>query len=296
MSSTAVAPKKNPADDNKLALMELMSKQKPQLLAALPQNFGVDRFIRSAITLYSTAPGLIECHPMSVLIGAMRAAELGLELSSPLGQAYLVPYFNKHAGYKEAQLQIGYRGLISLAYRSKLVMKVNARVVYEKDHFKYQYGTDEFIEHRPYEGEEDPGKITHFYATIWTTSGGRDFEVMTKAQVDKHRAKFSKQRRGPWDDHYESMGLKTLLRKVCKRAPMLVEANQAAAEDEYVEEGVIPARQNPLTGDVIEGFLVGPDDNGVDEPAEQPAQQPAKSKTERLTERVGAGREPGAEG
>ena len=63
-----------------------------------------------------------------------------------LGHAYLIPYG------KEVQLITGYKGLITLAYRSAEVSHISANVVYEKDIFECVLGTIDKIHHVPFLG------------------------------------------------------------------------------------------------------------------------------------------------
>ena len=88
----------------------------PAIKKALPSVITPERFTRMALTAISVNPKLAECTPKSFMGSLMNAAQLGLEPNTPLGQAYLIPYKNK--GNMEVQFQIGYKGLIELAYRS----------------------------------------------------------------------------------------------------------------------------------------------------------------------------------
>ena len=65
----------------------------------------------------------------------MTAAQLGMEPNTPLGQAYLIPFYNNKTHCSECQFQLGYKGLIDLAYRSGEVSIIQAQVVYEHDSF-----------------------------------------------------------------------------------------------------------------------------------------------------------------
>lgn len=193
--------------------------------------------IRVAMTAFLKTPLLQKCSAASIVACVVQASELGLELTGPLGQAYMVPYWNKHSKCEEAQFQVGYRGLIDLAYRSGKVETFASRVVYANDHFKFRYGTDPKIEHIP--TMEDPGEIKAVYAVIRIKGGGFDFEVMSKKQIDEHRAKYSKQKAdgnfSPWNTAYEEMAKKTPIRRLAKRVPLSIELVTAAVVDEYGE-------------------------------------------------------------
>lgn len=64
-----------------------------------------------------------------------------------IGQAYLIPFRNH--GRMECQFQLGYKGLIDLAYRSGEVSIIQAHTVYENDDFQYELGLDPTLRHVP---------------------------------------------------------------------------------------------------------------------------------------------------
>ena len=94
-----------------------------QIEKALPSVITPERFTRIALTAYSRNEKLQECTAESFLGSMMQAAQLGVEPNTPLGQAYLIPYRNK--GVMEVQFQLGYRGMIDLAYRSGEVQNLS---------------------------------------------------------------------------------------------------------------------------------------------------------------------------
>lgn len=112
----------------KPALQQYIKQMEKEIKKAAPEcdNSG---------TLYSYRPvrfvhqsKLAETTPQSFLGAMMTAAQLGVEPNTPLGQAYLIPYRNK--GVMECQFQLGYKGLIDLAYRSGEISIIQAQVVY----------------------------------------------------------------------------------------------------------------------------------------------------------------------
>ena len=52
----------------------------------------------------------------------------------------LIPYKNK--GALECQFQIGYKGLIDLAYRNGQMQTIQTHAVFENDYFDYEYGLE----------------------------------------------------------------------------------------------------------------------------------------------------------
>ena len=123
-----------------------------EIKKALPSVLTPERFTRMVLSALSTNPKLGECTPRSFLAAMMAAAQLGLEPNTPLGQAYLIPYGNN------CQFQLGYKGLIDLAYRSGEVEVIQAHVVYENDEFTCEYGLEPKLTHKPYL-DGDPGKL-----------------------------------------------------------------------------------------------------------------------------------------
>ena len=118
-----------------MSIAELIKAMEPEIKKALPKVITVERFTRMALSALNTTPKLKECTQISFLSALLNAAQLGLEPNTPLGQAYLIPYKNK--GVMECQFQIGYKGLLDLAYRSPQIQTVQAHCVYANDTFSY---------------------------------------------------------------------------------------------------------------------------------------------------------------
>lgn len=244
--STALAERKAQIT----TLGSLLKAQRPELEKALTRSLDVDRFIVSVTTAVKTNPGLLECTPLSIVACAQQAAIYQLEMGSVLGQCYMVPYYNKHTRSKEAQFQIGYRGLQALAFRSGKVSSFPAHVVRERDTFDYELGTHPYIRHKP-TGAPDPGPVTHVYAVIHVRDGQSDFEVMTREQIEAHRQRYSKDTRpdSAWNTAWEEQAKKTVIRRLAKRTPVSIEFQEAALKDEYGEAGVhqdLPAAANTI--------------------------------------------------
>ncbi len=217
----------------------LVNKYKTQIAEALGDPKVAERFVRLVINVIARDPKLIravnEC-PASLIGAILVAAQLGLEPNTPLGEAFLIPYFEKdkvesqRAGRDvwkmRINFQMGVQGVLKLAYRSGDVVSVVAEEVHERDFFKCQQGTDPFLTHIPYDGAEDPGEITKIYAVIRLKSGGALFKVWSCEKILTHAQKFSKSYDaardrfiGPWADNFFSMGKKTVLLDCLKYAP-----------------------------------------------------------------------------
>ena len=241
-----------------------------QIKLALPANLTPERFERIVLTAISSNPKLQECTPTSFLGAMMTAAQLGVEPNTPLGQAYLIPYRNK--GVMECQFQLGYKGMMDLAYRSGQISTIQSQVVYQNDEFDYSFGLEPTLRHVP--AKSNRGEATHVYA-VWRTKDGSGygFEVMSMEDVRTHAQKYSKTFGfGPWQSNFEEMAKKTVLKKALKYAPMksdfvrgmaqdgtvhtTIEADMMMAEDVHYAEDVIEVDQE--TGEVIDNKEVTP--------------------------------------
>lgn len=213
----------------------------PQIANALPNHLTAERFIRVALTAMSRNADLLVCDQRSVIGSLVQAAELGLEVNTPLGHAYLIPYWNSKTKRKEAQLQIGYRGFIALARRSGDISTIAAEVVYENDHFDIELGTNRGIKHKPNLNPANRGTKIGVYATVQFKDGTIDFEYMTAEQVAAVQSRSKSGESGPWKTDEEEMWRKTPIRRLSKRLPLAIEdadlLTKAAAIDEYNDKG-----------------------------------------------------------
>lgn len=150
----------------------LVEKMLPAIKKALPSVITPERFSRIVMSAISTNPNLASCTQQSFLGAMMTCAQLGIEPNTPLGQGYLIPYRNH--GVMTCQFQLGYKGLMDLAYRSGQISTISAHVVYEKDEFEYSLGLDPVLIHRPYMGA-DRGAAIAYYSTYKTKENGYGF-------------------------------------------------------------------------------------------------------------------------
>lgn len=227
-SEVAAPAKKQPS-----TIKEYIMAYQNQIAKALPSVMTPERFTRIALSAVSNTPKLAECTPNSFVAAMMNAAQLGLEPNTPLGQAYLIPFRNNSKKVIECQFQIGYKGLIDLAYRSGDVRTVQAHIVYENDTFEFEYGLEPQLKHIP--AKENRGNAVWVYAVFKLVNGGEGFEVMSMEDVRAHARKYSKAyNNGPWQTNFEEMAKKTIIKRVLKYAPMKTEFVRGTVADETV--------------------------------------------------------------
>ena len=204
-----------------LTMKDWIQKSEKQIAKALPSAITAERFARMATTAVTMNPDLGKCTPASFIGAMLQAAQLGLEPNTPLGQAYLIPFNNYKTGAKEAQLQIGYRGMIELAHRSGEFQSIEAHIVYENDEFEYELGLEPKLKHKP--AMKNRGEAVWVYAVYKLKSGGYGFEVMSKEDINEFRKKYSKAKNSPWDTAWEGMAKKTVIKQALKYAPLKTE-------------------------------------------------------------------------
>jgi recombination protein RecT len=224
----------------------LLQDKQGEILAALPRHITPAYFMRVVLTAVQRNPKLAQCTSISFLGAVLQCAQLGLVPDGFLGQAYLIPYENRKKNLLEAQFQIGYRGLVTLARRSGEISTIGADAVYERDAFKQIRGLSPSVDHVPFEGDGDPGALVYAYSFYRLKDGGYDLNVMNRRQVhairDRSQAyqtgiKYGK-RDSPWFTDEAWMWKKTSLKQLLKLAPMSVEIQRAAGLDDAAEAGL----------------------------------------------------------
>ena len=95
-------------------LSNLIKKMQGEIKKALPSVITPERFTRMVLTAVRNTPKLAQCDKMSFLAAMMTAAQLGVEPNTPLGQAYLLPFWNSKRQCNDVQFQLGYKGMLDL--------------------------------------------------------------------------------------------------------------------------------------------------------------------------------------
>lgn len=229
-SSAAITPKARME-----TLRSLLEAAKPSMSQVVPKHVTPERLVKLALVAASRTPLLLSCEPKSIVQGVMTAAQLGLDCGGVLGSAYLVPFKNqKQGGRYEAQLIVGYRGLVDLARRSGEIETIEAHVVYAHDSFEVAFGLDPILRHVPcLTGEH--GEPVLVYAIARLKDGGRQVEVMTRAEIERIRSRSRAGSSGPWVTDWSEMARKTVVRRLCKYLPLSPELADALVADEKVE-------------------------------------------------------------
>src|SRR5690625_3641572 len=223
---------KAPAKNKPQTIEDYLKQMAPAMQQALPKHLDVDRLMRLTMTTIRTTPELRDADVGSLLGGVMQAAQLGLE-PGLLGQCYLLPFNNRKKGIKEVQFIIGYKGMIDLARRSGHIQSIYAHAVYENDESEYELGLNPTLKHVP-SFDSDRDEFIGSYAVAHFKDGGYQMEFMPKSEIEKRRqaSPGGRSKYSPWNNYYEEMANKTVIRHMWKYLPISVELQQAVAHDE----------------------------------------------------------------
>ncbi len=205
-----------------------------------------DQVKTQAMIAVARNPQLLKCTPTSFLESMVRAAELGLKFAGAGGECFMIPYKS------QATLVIGFRGLAAIARRSGQVVRIEARVVYEKDFFEISYGSGQQIVHRPRLGS-DRGEMVAAYALAELKNGDLQIETMTRDEIEQVRNRSRAGDKGPWKTDFSEMARKTVLRRLCKYLPF--EEAIAAADPEEIGDADCDRRR------LIESTTLPPDED-----------------------------------
>ena len=248
----ASAPQQNNGGGK--TIEDYLKQMAPAMAEALPEHLSVERLTRLTMTVIRTTPELKKANPASLLGAVMQAAQLGLE-PGLLGHCYLLPFRNNKAGTTDVQFIIGYKGMIDLARRSGHIESIYSHAVYENDEFEYELGLNPKLRHVP-DMTGNSGEFVGAYAIAKFKDGGYQMEFMPKAEIEKRRTSSpgGRSKYSPWNNWYEEMAKKTVLRHMWKYLPISVEIQQATAYDEGIGRDI-----RDVTPQEEEFFLEAPE-------------------------------------
>ena len=154
-----------------------------------------DRMLRLCVMAVKKTPKLAACDPTTVLGAMMTSAALGLEPNTVQQQAFLIPYNTRRKNpttgqwgdVLECQFQIGYRGFLTLAYRSPRVSRVIAEAIHRGDHFKHRLGSGTFLEYE--KSLTDRGDLIGAFSYVQLQEGGEIACVLPLEEIHKIRSR-----------------------------------------------------------------------------------------------------------
>lgn len=202
-----------------LVLHGMLERRLDRLTSALEgTNISAERFMEGVVQTVAKNNDLLKCTRESVLMACLESAQIGLEPTGVLNQAWLVPYKTT------ARLMIGYGGYITLLDRSRSYDFIEAVLVYENDEFWYERGTNPHITHVP-APDSERGHFGHKngggYWVAWKKGSSRpQWDVMSWDELEKRRKVSKRAEADMWQAWPEEMYRKTILRWGMKQMPL----------------------------------------------------------------------------
>jgi len=231
---------------NKQVLSQVLQNLQPRLASIIPDETTLRRLIMLAQVAVSKTPMLLQCTQESLIFAVMTAAELGLDFSGALGEAYLIPFKNNTTGQYEAVFVPGYKGLRNLAIQNSIatgtrITGLSMHVVRANDQYHYIELDPETLRPRAAHqivNPSDRGQVVAAYC-IWSENGQPQIEWMWGPALEKRRKASKMSTSGAWRDWEDEMYGKVVMRHtIDKRLPISTAARAAVAialqgEDEH---------------------------------------------------------------
>jgi recombination protein RecT len=206
------------------ALKTILAAQQSQIDGVMPKHRNAERLIKLVIMAAEKNPKILTCTQGSIYQAVMTAAELGMDISGTLGEAYLIPYGTT------CTFMLGYKGMTKLARQSGDIARIDSDVVYSNDHFVYQKGTSPVLNHTPcIDGSR--GEMVGAWALVeYKNGGGIETEFLDAGELAKIRRANRMSGSGPWKDWHDEMAKKSAIKRVLKTATMSSDVWSRAVE------------------------------------------------------------------
>lgn len=216
------------------------------------------RFMAEVFQAVRANPKLLEVNRNTLLLAIGEAAALGLSVNPNLGECYIIPRNRSYKGANgweksyEANFQIGYKGLVKLAYRSNLIDRMYADVVYRGEHYVRRGGTDPMIDHIPDDTDGkrtgDADDIVAAYAVVWLKGSSAPlFRAVSRSELERTARSSGDPRDDKpsdvWQKHAEAMARKTALIRISSMLPRddkLRSLHEAVERENMLEGGAEP--------------------------------------------------------
>lgn len=216
----------------------------------LKENKGT--FTTSLMELATSDEKLLQCAPNALMAEALKAASLHLPLNKQLGQCYILPF--KNHGVMTPTLVVGTKGYLQLAMRTDKYETINSDVVYEGE----LKGYDKVTGNLDLSGVRTSNVPIGYFAYMKKKNGFSKLLYMSldevclyakqysptvkfseKATADSLKALALKQAASGvsdgvgWYSNFESMALKTVLRRLLSKwGELSIENNDILNIDE----------------------------------------------------------------
>lgn len=216
----------------------------------LKENKGT--FTTSLMELATSDESLLQCNPNALMAEALKAASLHLPLNKQLGQCYILPF--KNHGVMTPTLVVGTKGYLQLAMRTGKYETINSDVVYEGE----LKGYDKVTGNLDLSGIRTSNVPIGYFAYMKMKNGFSKLLYMSLDEVCLYAKQYSptvkfNDKLAPdglkqlalnqaakgvsdgvgWKSNFESMALKTVLRRLLSKwGELSIENNDILNIDE----------------------------------------------------------------
>lgn len=196
----------------------------------------------SALMSLANNKNLKNCSVESILNVGFEIIQAGLNPNPLFGQAYVVPFKSKYG--EVAQLQLGYKGQLTLGYRAGWVFKAVA--VYKCDDFSIEFnGFEDTISLKPnYDLRESENGAWVYKNLVGIIIYAKDkqgnifTEFVDFKKLEKIRLKSSNQNPGQlsfiWLEWAEEMYKAKALKYILSRLPITEEVQEVLAKEDEI--------------------------------------------------------------
>ena len=260
----------------------------------LKENKGT--FTTSLMELATSDEKLLQCAPNALMAEALKAASLHLPLNKQLGQCYILPF--KNHGVMTPTLVVGTKGYLQLAMRTGKYETINSDVVYEGE----LKGYDKVTGNLDLSGVRTSNVPIGYFAYMKMKNGFSKLlymsldEVCLYAKQYSPTVKFSEKDTSAtlkelalkqaasgvsdgvgWYSNFESMALKTVLRRLLSKwGELSIENNDILNIDEAPSSEQQRDEEFAEAKEVIE---VDAETGEIKQPADE---DPAEPKTKKF--------------
>ena len=238
-------------------------------------GYSQEAYCRVVLNAMVQTPQIAECDVSSLQQALLSAMNAGLVPDGK--EAAIVPFKGK------AQLIIMIEGRLKLAQQATKGLVVRAMAVYADDDWDYAEGLRARLDHVPNPGASNAEEHLIYVYAIARLPGAIDpqYDVMSRATVDRYRAYSASPTRGPWATHFEEMAKNAVLKRLLKRLPKSSRAPFENQEFERVDTMEDAAALGDIPGQIVDTTQTVDTTTGEitdgPEPAAPVASKPSKS-------------------
>lgn len=260
----------------------------------LKENKGT--FTTSLMELATSDEKLLQCAPNALMAEALKAASLHLPLNKQLGQCYILPF--KNHGVMTPTLVVGTKGYLQLAMRTGKYETINSDVVYEGE----LKGYDKVTGNLDLSGVRTSNVPIGYFAYMKMKNGFSKLLYMSLDEVCLYAKQYSptvkfSEKATPatlkelalkqaasgvsdgvgWYSNFESMALKTVLRRLLSKwGELSIENNDILNIDEA------PSAEQQRDEEFAEAKEVIEVDTETGETKQPADEDPAEPKTKKF--------------